>query len=227
MHSSSGAFGYATMRFAHIAFVVVVFGFSAQAETDEPFGVPSTTAPQNIYSADWQKVQDDWVVERELLDRCRADREHCPSHAALQFLNVIDAARVQTSRALIGDVNRAINLAIHPMKDIANYGIPEIWKAPLATFARGAGDCTDYAIAKYYALGEAGIPAIDRRLVVVSIKTLGTEHTVLAVRDGQHWLILDSRNMTIVDAADDTQYVPLLVFDHRDVREFAKPSPVQ
>jgi predicted transglutaminase-like cysteine proteinase len=212
------------MRFAHIALVIVLFSFSAQAETDGPFGFATVAAPQNRYVANWRQAQDDWAVEREMLDRCRANRKRCPSPAAIQFLEIVETARAQRGRARLGFVNRAINLAILGMNDLANYGIREIWTAPLATLARGAGDCTDYAIAKYYALGEVGVPANDRRIVVVSIKSQEQEHAVLAVREDQHWLILDNRSMTIVDAADDTQYEPLLEFDHRDVREFVKPA---
>jgi predicted transglutaminase-like cysteine proteinase len=216
------------MRFVHIAFVIALFSFSTHAEGDEPFGIATVPAPQNPRAADWRKVQDDWVIEREILARCRVDRERCPSRAALQFLTIVDGARVQTGRARLGYVNRAINLAIRPMNDLPNYGVPEIWTAPLATLANGAGDCTDYAIAKYYALGEVGIPANDRRLVVVSVKSLGgQEHAVLAVREDQHWLILDNRRMAIVDAADATQYFPSLVVDHRGVRQFVNMALAQ
>ena len=109
------------------------------------------------------------------------------------------------------------------MNDLANYSIREKWTAPLATLERGTGDCTDFAVAKYYALGEIGVPLKDRRLLVVRVKPRGKEHTVLAVREDQHWLILDNRNMTIVDAADATEYAPLLEFDHRGVWQFLEP----
>jgi predicted transglutaminase-like cysteine proteinase len=215
----------ATMRLEHIAFVIALFCFSAQAESDEPFGTATVPAPLDPHATDWRKVQDDWVIEREILERCRVDRERCPSRAALQFLTIVDGARIQTGRARLGYVNRAINLAIRAMNDLRNYKVPEIWTAPLATLANGAGDCTDYAIAKYYALGEVGIPANDRRLVVVSDKSPGgQEHAVLAVREDQHWLILDNRRMAIVDAADATQYFPLLVVDHRGLRQFVNPA---
>jgi predicted transglutaminase-like cysteine proteinase len=216
------------MRFAQLAFVMALFAFSANAEGIEPFGLATVPAPQNPYAADWRKVQDDWAVEREILDRCRVERERCPSRAALELLAMIDAARARSGRARLGYINRAINLAIRPMKDLDNYGVPEVWKAPLATLANGAGDCTDYAIAKYFALGEVGVAANDRRLVVVRAKSRRLDlHTVLAVREEQHWLILDNRSMNIVDAADAIHYVPLFEFDHRDMREFVKPAPPQ
>lgn len=168
-------------------------------------------------------MQDDWAVEREILDRCRVERERCP-RVALELLAMIGAARAQTGRARLAYINRAINLAIRPMKDVDNYGVTEVWKAPLATLANGAGDCTDYAIAKYFALGEVGVAANDRRLVVARVTSRLELHTVLAVREEQHWLILDNRSMSIVDAADAIQYVPVFEFDDRDMREFVKPA---
>ena len=112
------------------------------------------------------------------------------------------------------------------MSDLANYGVPEIWKTPLATLANGAGDCVDYAIAKYFALGEIGIPENNRRLLVVRIKSSGTEHALLIVREDQRWLILDNLRMAIVDAADAKQYVPLIELDYRGVRQFVQPAEV-
>ena len=170
------------MRFAPIALIILVVGFGAQAESIEPFGVATVLAPENIYAAHWRKLQDDWAAERKILDQCRAERERCPSRAALQFMAVTDEAKKQTGHAQLGYINRAINLAIRPMNDLANYSIREKWTAPLATLERGTGDCTDFAVAKYYALGEIGVPLKDRRLLVVRVKPRGKEHTVLAVR---------------------------------------------
>lgn len=215
------------MRIAYITLMIVLVGYNARAENAEPFGLATVPAPQNVFSENWLELQNNWIIERGMLDQCRAERENCSSHPALQFLAMIDEARGQTGRAQLGHINRAINLAIRPKSDLANYGVREIWKAPLATLTNGVGDCTDYAIAKYYALGEIGVPAEDRRLVVVNIKTLGVQHAVVAVREGQHWLILDNRHMAIADAADLTQYVPLVEFEHRSVREFVNPSVVR
>jgi predicted transglutaminase-like cysteine proteinase len=206
------------MRLAPIALVLVLLSFSAAAESDEPFGHATIPAPQNFYTADWREVLDDWTAERAMLDRCRGEREQCPSQAALQLLGMIDEARGQSGRARLGFVNRAINLAIRPLDKRPDYRGPAPWNGPVATLAKGAGDCMNYAIAKYFALGEVGVPASDRRLVVVGMKKLGQEHAVVAVREDSHWLILDNRSMTIVEAADATQYFPLLVFDHRGVQ---------
>ena len=67
--------------------------------------------------------------------------------------------RARDGRARLGEINRAINLAIRPMSDLAQYGEIDVWSSPLVTFAHGAGDCEDYAIAKFVALRLAGIAA--------------------------------------------------------------------
>jgi len=217
------------MRIACIALFifVAVSSFSASAGTNEPFGVATVPAPDHPLGIHWHKAQGDWTAERKILDQCRAEREHCPSREALQFLNIIDEARVRTGLARLAYINRAINLAIRPMSDLKNYGVFEIWTAPLATLANGAGDCTDYAIAKYFALGEAGISENERRLVVVGDRRRGGEHAVLAVSEEQHWLILDNQRMTIVDAIEANQYVSLLVLDHQGVRQVSGPVQPQ
>ena len=83
-------------------------------------------------------------------------------------------ARAREGRARLGETNRAINLAIRPMSDLAQYGQTDVWNTPLETFASGAGDCEDYAIAKLVALRMAGIAPEDLRIVVM--------HDTLAAR---------------------------------------------
>ena len=85
----------------------------------------------------------------------------CVSPAALKFLDIVDAARLREGRARLGEINRAINLAIRPISDLAQHGQIDVWTSPLATLARGGGDCEDYAIAKFVALRRAGIAPDD------------------------------------------------------------------
>jgi hypothetical protein len=44
------------------------------------------------------------------------------------------------------------------------HGVDDRWDAPLEFMARGAGDCEDFAIAKYFMLLQAGIDARDLKL---------------------------------------------------------------
>jgi predicted transglutaminase-like cysteine proteinase len=129
--------------------------------------------------------------------------------------------QVQTGRARIGIINRAINLAIRPMSDLAQWGVIDRWSAPLVTLTTGRGDCEDYAIAKYVALTEAGVAAEDVKLVIVRDLAVGEEHAVVAARLDGHWFILDNRWLMLVEDSQIRQMVPLFVLDQTGVRKFA------
>src|SRR6266568_3048315 len=100
----------------------------------------------------WLGVERKLDDERVQLALCDGDRDRCVSPAALQFLAIVDNAKAREGRARLGEINRAINLAIRPMDDLAQHGAIDVWSSPLVTFANGAGDCEDYAIAKFVAL---------------------------------------------------------------------------
>ena len=82
---------------------------------------------------------------------------HANLIAAKRMIGIIDAAQKRDGRARIGEINRAINLAIAATSDKIQYGVEDRWASPLTTFTSGRGDCEDYALAKYAALRAAGI----------------------------------------------------------------------
>src|ERR1700720_4398124 len=125
----------------------------------EPFGLFASPLSEGGLREKWLGVERKLDDERVQLALCDGDRARCVSPAALQFLAIVDNARAREGRARLGEINRAINLAIRPMSDLAQYGAIDVWSSPLATFEHGAGDCEDYAIAKFVALRLAGIAA--------------------------------------------------------------------
>jgi predicted transglutaminase-like cysteine proteinase len=186
----------------------------------EPFGLAvtrtSTSATStNDYARRWRSLQPLISIEMQIFAFCRSSPEDCPS-AAVKFLAVIDAGRAATGRARLGLINRAINLAIRPMSDLAHYGVPDFWASPLTTFASGAGDCEDYAIAKYVALREAGVPSDDLRLVVLHERNTPTDHAVVAARLDGRWIILDNLQMTLQADVDLRNVTPMFAFDSED-----------
>ncbi len=173
-------------------------------------------------------MQDKWIrLARKLDDDgvqialCDGDRERCVSDAALRFLTIVDSGRQREGRARLGDINRAINLAIRPMSDLAQYGEIDVWASPLATLSRGAGDCEDYAIAKFMALRQAGIPADDLRIVIMRDTIHGEDHAVAAARLDGHWLMLDNRRMALVEDVHVRNYRPLFVFDQSAIMRYS------
>jgi predicted transglutaminase-like cysteine proteinase len=188
----------------------------------EPFGLFASHQAGGGLLAKWQGVQrrlDDEMVQLAL---CEGDRDRCASPAALQFLAIVDTARARDGRARLGE----INLAIRPMGDLEQYGAIDVWSSPLATLARGAGDCEDYAIAKFVALQRAGISPDDLRIVIMRDTIRGDDHAVAAARlDGQ-WLTLDNRRMAMIEDAQVRNYRPSFVLDRDGVKRYEEaPMP--
>jgi len=190
-------------------------------DADEPFGLPATPIYYGGLRNKWLGVAHKLEDERVQLALCDGDREHCASDAALKFLSIVDSGRQRDGRARLGEINRAINLSIRAVDDIVQHGQIDVWSSPLATFYRGAGDCEDYAIAKYVALRMAGVASEDLRIVVM-VDTIRREgHAVAAARLDGHWLILDNRRLMMVEDMALRNYRPLFVIDDNGVMRYS------
>ena len=180
------------------------------AVTNGPFGLNASR--HSGLAARWRRLQPVIRVEAAMLALCRSQPATC-TPAAAHFLSIIDAARARTGLARIGTINRAVNLAIRPMSDEAQFGAADIWTTPLMTFASGVGDCEDYAIAKYVALRQAGMAARDLRLVILHNRLAHEDHAVTAARLGGRWLILDNQRMALLADNQMRNVTPLLALD--------------
>jgi predicted transglutaminase-like cysteine proteinase len=189
--------------------------------TDEPFGLSTATVTTGALLQKWRDVEHEVDDERQVLRICEENRASCQSQTALQFLAIVDSARTLQGRARLGEINRAINLKIKPMSDLALYGADDVWSPPLATLAIGAGDCEDYAIAKFVALQEAGVSADDLRIVILRDDIRKEDHAVVAARLDGSWLMLDNRHMLMVEDQRVRNYQPEFLIDHDGVKRYA------
>ncbi|HET7889773.1 MAG TPA: transglutaminase-like cysteine peptidase [Bradyrhizobium sp.] len=192
----------------------------------EPFGLFATRQSAGGLAEKWnglaRKLEDDMVQ----LALCDGDRERCVSAPALQFLAIVDVARGREGRARLGEINRAINLAIKATSDMAQHGQIDVWSPPLATFASGAGDCEDYAIAKFAALRMAGLSPEDLRIVVLRDQVRGEDHAAALARLDGHWLMLDNRRMAMIEDIDVKGHRPLFVIGDDGVMRYQEPPSV-
>ncbi len=180
---------------------------AAPSQTPGPFGL--AVSRSGAMATRWRSLQPALRTDAEILAICRASPQICPA-VAKRFLAIVEAARERSGRARVGEVNRAVNLAIRPANDLARFGVPDIWTTPLATFAAGMGDCEDYAIAKYVALREAGMADTDLRLVIVHETRVNQDHAVVAARVDGDWLILDNRTMRLSADVNVRNMTPLV-----------------
>jgi predicted transglutaminase-like cysteine proteinase len=187
------------------------------SQSSHSFGALVVAAQLTDVSAKWAELQSRILADEATLAACRSGNGLCPA-AAQRLLAVIELGRHRQGRARLGEINRAVNLSIRPVSDWAQYGVEDFWAAPLATMSSGAGDCEDYAIVKYVALREAGIPVEDLRLVIVRDVKHQANHAVVVVRADDDWLILDNRTFIMLNAHDARHYWPLFVLDSQGVR---------
>jgi len=198
------------------AFAILILLY-LPAKADEPFGVATVPSHSTYLAAIWRDLRSAVAEDESVVAFCRIDPD-CGLGVALRLIGFVQEARRYQGREMIGHLNRAINLAIaRTRQDVA-------WLPPLTALGQ-PGDCKSYAMAKYLALGEAGVATMDRRLVMVRLKTAPSEkHLVVIVRDVDRWLILDNRTSALVDSTAAHAYEPLQEFDVDGVRDF-EPVP--
>lgn len=123
-------------------------------------------------------------------------------------------------RARLDLVNQFFNRRILSGNDIDLWGQNDYWASPLETLAKGAGDCEDYAIGKYFSLVAAGVPGPRLRLVYVRAQIGGPggivqAHMVLAyyaVPDAEP-LILDNLITEVRPASRRPDLTPIFSFN--------------
>ena len=119
-------------------------------------------------------------------------------------------------------VNPFFNLRLAFREDQEIWGQPDYWASPLEALEKGAGDCEDIAIAKYFALLAMGMPAEKLRLLYVRATQLpgvpaGTPvpHMVLAYYPSPQAepLILDNLVPEVLPAGRRTDLTPVFSFN--------------
>lgn len=88
----------------------------------------------------------------------------------LAWQSMMIAVKEKSADDKIKRVNEFFNRRISWGEDLAVWGQVDYWATPMDTLGKGAGDCEDFAIVKYYTLMMLGIPVSKLRLVYVKAK---------------------------------------------------------
>jgi predicted transglutaminase-like cysteine proteinase len=176
------------------------------------FGAETQLLTQGEVLDKWNHVRADIARELQIVDRCRAT-DVC-SAAARRLIDLSAEGAGRNGRARVGLINRAVDTAIGPASDEAQWRVPDHWSSPLETLQSGHGDCEDYAIVKYLALLDVGMSEADLRIVLMRNVFPNEDHAVLAARVDGEWLILDSRTLTLVRDTDLARATPIFVLDN-------------
>lgn len=91
-------------------------------------------------------------------------------------------------------VNQFFNMKIHYKHDIYIWNKMDYWATPIELLTKGAGDCEDYAIAKYFTLLKMGVHSRKLKIHYVEALKLNQHHMVLSYKpkNSKKLLILDN-----------------------------------
>lgn len=150
--------------------------------------------------------------------RAQAAALSAPVQAKLaRLLDLVESQRSQPALQQLEQVNRFINQELAWRDDTELWGVADFWASPLQLFAKGAGDCEDLAMAKYFALLGLGLPEASLRLVYVRAQYQGRAqaHMVLAwypEPNAEPW-ILDNIDPELKRAGQRTDLQPVFSFN--------------
>ncbi len=137
---------------------------------------------------------------------------------------------IEESRALpeaqkIERVNAFFNQQLQFSDDSVVWSQPDYWATPMESLGRGAGDCEDFSIAKYFSLLQTGVAPDKLRLIYVRAKTGSAEgaptqaHMVLAyyAQPDAEPLIMDNLIPDIRPASRRPDLLPVFSFNSAGV----------
>lgn len=162
---------------------------------------PLEAAPD--YLERWNRVR---VAEHSFSSFSAAGLEAWPKRDADRWRQMRRDLRHAPLFQQMAGVNAFFNAWPHK-EDREIWGQEEHWATPIE-FANNSGDCEDYAIAKYYALRDLGLPAERLRIAGVWNRARGEGHGVLLVYDRGVVYVLDNATPYIKPVTETRQYMP-------------------
>ncbi|MCF7204052.1 cysteine protease LapG [Pseudomonas oligotrophica] len=115
----------------------------------------------------------------------------------------------------LAEVNRFFNRHVRFSDDVRVWAQEDYWATPAESLIRGAGDCEDYALAKYFTLRRLGVPSDRLRITYVKALRLNQAHMVLTyyATPGADPLVLDNIDGIIRPASQRRDLLPVYAFN--------------
>lgn len=99
--------------------------------------------------------------------------------AVQAWQDMMHMAKTMSEQDKIQRVNEFFNRRIQFGEDQAIWGENDYWATPLELMGRGAGDCEDFSIAKYFSLRDLGVPEERLRITYVKARIGGPRSDVM------------------------------------------------
>lgn len=151
------------------------------------------------------------------------------------WFRAIDEAGSLALDEQLQQLNRFWNLALQDAVDKQLWGTEDYWATPVESLGKGAGDCEDYVIGKYFSLLAAGVSPAQLRFIYVRARvggmgsTKSIAHMVLGyyAQPTDDPLILDNLLATIRSARQRPDLTPVFSFNAQGVYAGGKTTSVE
>ena len=153
-------------------------------------------------------------------------RYGAPGAKALNaWLAMLDGQKNKPLQQQLSSINEFWNRALVQTEDSMLWSQPDYWATPLETLGKGAGDCEDYVIGKYFSLLRLGVPGDRLRLIYVRARmggagsNLSIAHMVLGYYETPvaEPLVLDSMLDNIMPSSQRKDLTPVFSFNAQGV----------
>jgi len=154
-------------------------------------------------------------LSRELLQKAERKYGKDAYNRLLAWEELIRQDRSTNDRAKMERVNIFFNTKIRFANDDQVWGTKDYWATPIEFLCKSAGDCEDFAIAKYFTLKAMGIS--DEKLKITYVKSIqyNIHHMVLTYYSTPEAepLVLDNLVDSINPASRRTDLFPIFSFN--------------
>jgi predicted transglutaminase-like cysteine proteinase len=128
---------------------------------------------------------------------------------------MLQGERGAPEREQLNAVNRFFNQQLSFQDDTRIWRQTDYWATPVEALIKGAADCEDYALAKYFSLRQLGIPSEKLRITYVKALTQNQAHIVLTFYGSPMAdpLVLDNLIGDIRPASQRKDLLPVYAFN--------------
>ncbi len=155
------------------------------------------------------------LIDQDMLDKVDKKYGVAARQRFVEWQSVIDNGKTWSDAERLERVNNFFNRNIEFVDDIILWQKVDYWTAPTELLAKGAGDCEDYSIAKYFTLVEMGVDESKLRITYVKALELNQAHMVLTYFESAHAvpLVLDNLKPAILPATQRSDLQPVYSFN--------------
>lgn len=158
---------------------------------------------------------DNFHLTDELLNKVERKYGRETHNRLTSWEKLIGKSRNLSDREKLENANDFFNSRIRFVSDFQLWGVQDYWASPIEFLIKGAGDCEDFAIAKYFTLKAMGIT--DEKLRITYVKAIQQKmhHMVLTYysKPEAEPLVLDNLVDSINQASKRTDLMPIFSFN--------------